>query len=142
MERSDAHSLYLETLGELGLVGLLLLAAFLFYPLRRAIASRRSPGVAAAAGAAVAFLAHAGVDWDWSRSAVVVAGLACLAAVLLAQQREDEVELARPARAGRSRPSPSPSGCARSRGGTASSLEPSASMPQRGYSAGPHLDLI
>jgi len=84
----DAHSLYLETLAELGPLGLLLLAAFLLYPLRRAVASRGTPGVAAAAGAAVAFLVHAGLDWDWEMPAVVVAGVACLAAVLLADEPE------------------------------------------------------
>jgi len=83
----DAHSLYLETLAELGPVGLLLLVAFLLYPLRRALASRHVPGVPAAGAAAVAFLVHAGVDWDWELPAVVLAGLACLAAVLLAEER-------------------------------------------------------
>jgi O-antigen ligase len=86
----DAHSLYLETLAELGPLGLLLLAAFLLYPLRRAVASRGTPGVTAAAGAAVAFLVHAGLDWDWEMPAVVVAGVVCLAAVLLADQSEPD----------------------------------------------------
>ncbi len=86
----DAHSLYLETLSELGLVGLLLLAAFVLVPFRRLVRSRGAPGAPAAAGAAVAFLAHAGVDWDWELPAVVVAGLACLAAVLLADGRASE----------------------------------------------------
>ena len=133
----DAHSLYLETLAELGPVGLLLLAAFLLYPLRRAITSRRSPGVAAAAGAAVAFLVHAGVDWDWELPAVVVAGLACLAAVLLGEQREDEVELARPARVAVLAFAVALGLCAIA--GTAGSAEPSAShrneAPQRGASS-------
>jgi hypothetical protein len=80
----DAHSLYLETLAELGPLGLLLLVVFLLYPLRQALASRHARGVPAAAGAAIAFLVHAGVDWDWELPAVVVAGLCCLAAVLLA----------------------------------------------------------
>ena len=83
----DAHSLYLETLAELGPVGLLLLVAFLLYPLRGALASRHVPGVPAAGAAAVAFLVHAGVDWDWELPAVVLAGIACLAAVLLAEER-------------------------------------------------------
>jgi O-antigen ligase len=82
----DAHSLYLETLAELGPLGLLLLVAFLLYPLRRAAASRSVPGAAVAAGAAVAFLVHAGLDWDWEMPAVVVAGIACLAAMLLADR--------------------------------------------------------
>jgi hypothetical protein len=77
----DAHSLYLETLAELGPIGLCLLAAFLLYPLRRTVAHRSLPCVPAAAGATIAFLVHAGLDWDWEMPAVVVAGLACAAVV-------------------------------------------------------------
>jgi len=77
----DAHSLYLETLAELGPIGLCLLAAFLLYPLRRTVAHRSLPFVPAAAGATIAFLVHAGLDWDWEMPAVVVAGLACAAVV-------------------------------------------------------------
>jgi hypothetical protein len=94
----DAHSLYLETLAELGPLGLLLVVAFLLYPLRRAIASRNTPGVPAACGAAVAFLVHVGFDWDWEMPVVVVAGIACLAAVLLADTQQPDRQLGRPAR--------------------------------------------
>ena len=79
----DAHSLYLETLAELGPVGLTLLAVMLLAPLAAAIGRRTSPYVPAAAGAYVAFLVHAGLDWDWEMPAVVVAALACAAALLL-----------------------------------------------------------
>ena len=62
----DAHSLYLETLAELGLVGLALLVLALAPPL---VAGFR--GVeAAATGGYVAFLIHAGLDWDWELPAV------------------------------------------------------------------------
>ena len=94
----DAHSLYLETLAELGPVGLLLLLVFLLYPLRHVAGARAVRGAPAAAGAAVVFLVHAGLDWDWELPAVVVAGLACLAAVLLAGSPEPE-PLTRRARA-------------------------------------------
>ncbi|MDX6427350.1 MAG: hypothetical protein QOD52_2755 [Gaiellaceae bacterium] len=77
----DAHSLYLETLAELGPIGLCLLGIFLLYPLRRAVVHRSLPFVPAAAGATIAFLVHAGLDWDWELPAVVVAGLACAAVV-------------------------------------------------------------
>jgi O-antigen ligase len=77
----DAHSLYLETLAELGPIGLGLLGIFLLYPLRRTVANRSRPFVPAAAGATIAFLVHAGLDWDWEMPAVVVAGLACAAVV-------------------------------------------------------------
>jgi hypothetical protein len=136
----DAHSLYLETLAELGPVGLLLLAAFLLYPLRRAIASRRSSGVAAAAGAAVAFLVHAGVDWDWELPAVVVAGIACLAAVMLGGQREDDVELTRPARVAVLAFAVALGLCAIA--GAAGSVEPSASHRDEAPQHGASSDLI
>jgi O-Antigen ligase len=81
----DAHSLYLETLAELGPLGLLLLGGFLLAPLRHALTHRASPGVPAATGAMIAFLVHAGLDWDWEMPAVVVAALACSAVVTLGE---------------------------------------------------------
>jgi hypothetical protein len=78
----DVHSLYLETLAELGPLGLVLLLATLLYPLRAALAYRRVPYVPAAASAYVAFLLHAGLDWDWEMPVVVVAALSCAAAVV------------------------------------------------------------
>ncbi|HET6447468.1 MAG TPA: O-antigen ligase family protein [Conexibacter sp.] len=74
----DAHSLYLETLAELGLVGLVLVLAFLALPLLHA---RRAP---VAAGAYVVFLVHAGLDWDWEMPAVILTGLCCGASALAA----------------------------------------------------------
>jgi O-antigen ligase len=94
----DAHSLYVETLAELGPVGLALVAAFLLYPFRRLVASRSVPGVPAAAGAAAAFVVHSGLDWDWELPAVVVAGTACVAAVLLAGLPERSEAPSRPVR--------------------------------------------
>ena len=78
----DTHSLYLEVLAELGPVGLVLLLATLLYPLRAAITGRHEPYVPAAAAAYVAFLLHAGLDWDWEMPVVVVAALSCAAAVV------------------------------------------------------------
>jgi O-Antigen ligase len=84
----DAHSLYMQTLGELGIVGLLLLAAFLLtvlvggaLALFRAEADRRSLLAAALAGG-VAFCVSAAVDWTWQMPVIPVA-LLMLAAVLL-----------------------------------------------------------
>jgi hypothetical protein len=73
----DAHSLYLETAAELGLVGLALLAAFLGGV---AVCARRlvSRDAVLAAGpcAALAVLAlHAGIDWDWELPALGMVGL-------------------------------------------------------------------
>jgi hypothetical protein len=78
----DAHSLYLETLAELGPLGLGLLAAFLLYPFRAVVANRRAPYVPVAASAYVAFLVHAGLDWDWELPVVVVAALSCATALV------------------------------------------------------------
>lgn len=95
----DAHSLYLETLAELGPLGLVLLAAFLAYPLRALGAARRPGPGAFAAGALVTFLVHAGLDWDWELPAVVVAALACGAALLLGDTAAADRPLPRPGRA-------------------------------------------
>jgi hypothetical protein len=78
----DAHSLYLETLAELGLVGLGLLAAFLIAVAIGVRASWRADALAAAgpAAALVAFALHAGLDWDWELPAVTLPALALAAA--------------------------------------------------------------
>jgi tetratricopeptide (TPR) repeat protein len=49
-----------------------------------------------AAGAYVAFLVHAGVDWDWELSAVTLAGLLCGVAVMIAARSDgNSVDLGR-----------------------------------------------
>lgn len=80
----DAHGLYVETLAELGGVGLVLLLALLAIPFTAVRAARRHPLIPSAIGAYVAFLVHAGVDWDWELPAVTLAGLLCGASVLIA----------------------------------------------------------
>jgi O-antigen ligase len=89
----DAHSLYLETLAELGPLGLALLLCALAVPLAAARAARRNPLAAGALGAYVAFLVHAGIDWDWEMPAVTVAALACGVALLLAARGTGERRL-------------------------------------------------
>jgi hypothetical protein len=84
----DAHNLYLETLAELGPVGLALLLFTLAVPFAAVRRARSSPLVAIACGAYVAFLLHAAVDWDWEMPAVTLTGLFC-AIVLLAAGRRD-----------------------------------------------------
>jgi O-antigen ligase len=74
-DRVYAYSLYAEVLGELGLVGILLLAAVLLTILVTVGVRARGPGRSAwAAGFAVvlAWVLHAGVDWDWQTPAVTV----------------------------------------------------------------------
>lgn len=82
-----AHSLYMQSLAELGPVGLLLVVAALGLPLVR-LRARRDPLVAAAAAGYVAFVLHAGVDWDWEMPAVGLAGVFCGAALLAATRGE------------------------------------------------------
>jgi O-Antigen ligase/Tetratricopeptide repeat len=75
-EARNAHNLYLETLAELGLVGLALLLLALAVPLAGLRRDRGSVATTAAA-AYTAFLAHAALDWDWQLPAVTLAALAC-----------------------------------------------------------------
>ena len=88
---TDAHSLYLETLAELGLVGLALVLLVLAVPLVAAARVRRSPFVAAALGAYAAFLAHLAVDWDWELPAVTLAGLFCGGLLVVAARTDSDV---------------------------------------------------
>ena len=80
----NAHNLYLETLAELGPLGLLLLLAALAAPLvalRRALGHPLAPVVT---GAYVVALAHAFVDWDWQLPAVTLCTLALGSTLLIA----------------------------------------------------------
>jgi hypothetical protein len=82
----DAHSLYVETLAELGLVGFALLAAFIAAVaggVRRAYrAGGADPVLAAAAAVLGAFAVHAGLDWDWEMPAVTLPALLLAAAAI------------------------------------------------------------
>ena len=69
----DAHSLYVEMLAELGIVGLALLVGVLLLILAACAWRARGPGrgpYAALLGAMVAWSLHAAVDWDWEMPAV------------------------------------------------------------------------
>lgn len=79
----DAHNLYLETLAELGPLGLALLLGTLALPLLALRYARRTPFGPAAAGAYAAYLLHAGVDWDWELPVVTVPAILCAAALLV-----------------------------------------------------------
>jgi hypothetical protein len=83
----DAHSLYLEVLGELGLFGLALLLVALAAPFALAGRARTSPtGVGALAGYAV-WCVHAALDWDWELPVITLTGLGCGVAVLALARR-------------------------------------------------------
>jgi O-antigen ligase len=82
----NAHSLWLESMAELGLPGLLSIVAVAATALALAFKVRRralsSGSVAAATGATAAlivFLWQASVDWMWQSTAVTVFGLAAVA---------------------------------------------------------------
>jgi hypothetical protein len=74
----DSHSLYMDTLAELGIVGLVLLGGFVAAVLMIGVARvPRAPpglrlGIAAATSACVAFAAGAALDWIWELSVVPV----------------------------------------------------------------------
>jgi O-antigen ligase len=72
----DAHSLYVEVLGELGVVGFLLIVGALV-AIGVGLARRAAHGEARGASAAALTLGavwavHAGVDWDWEMPAVTL----------------------------------------------------------------------
>ena len=79
----DAHSLWLETLAELGLVGLLLLliafgTAFVAAIARMGRLGQDRPLVAAMAGVLAAFVVAAGIDWMWELSIVGLVAIVAL----------------------------------------------------------------
>jgi O-antigen ligase len=93
----NAHSLYVETLAELGVVGLALLAGFLLFVLwaaARAVASSQHEARARAAGVAaalLAFMVSAIVDWVWQLPVLPAAFLLLAAAVLAPAPRRTSV---------------------------------------------------
>ena len=81
---TEAHSLYLEVLGELGIVGFSLLIGALGLGLATGVLRsfrvmgelrETTAGVTAAAGA---YMIGASIDWVWELTVVSVVGLACL----------------------------------------------------------------
>jgi hypothetical protein len=103
----NAHSLYLEVLGELGVVGLALIGGAFGYGLiagtrgvRRAPAEQREP-LAALTAVLVAFLVCAGIEWIWQLTVVGAVGVIALA--LLAASGEHRETARQAASRGRSR---------------------------------------
>ena len=96
----DAHSLELQTLAELGIVGAALLLACLSgvaVAARRALVGGRA--VAGPVAALVVYIAHSPLDWDWQMPAVTLVAVV-LAGYLLAlpavpSAREPEVRAPR-----------------------------------------------
>jgi O-Antigen ligase len=85
----DAHSVVIETVAELGLVGLLALALLLG---GTAVAARRAyhlaPELAAGPTAVTAvWMTHSLLDWDWEMPAVTLIALVCAGALVAAADR-------------------------------------------------------
>ena len=80
-----AHSLYLESLAELGIVGLLLIGGFIVvavFGAVRAALTLRSGDVAAAAAAGTAFFVAAAYDWVWQLAGIAIVGVGLLGVAL------------------------------------------------------------
>lgn len=90
----DAHSLFLESLAEVGVIGFLLISALIFGVIAlgawrsfSAAATQRGWFAGATAGA-VAFAAAAAIDWAWELAVIPLAFMLLAAAVL--SQRDGE----------------------------------------------------
>ena len=83
----DAHSLFLETLAELGPLGLAFIVAVFAAPFVAAVRTRGDRLTAAALGPFAAYTAHAAQDWDWEVPAATVPAIVCAVALLVADRR-------------------------------------------------------
>ena len=88
----DAHSLPLQTLAELGLIGLALLGMLVGgVAVASSRAHRISPRLTSGAiGGIVAYAAHAPLDWDWQMPAVTLVALVLAGMVLRAGDAQSE----------------------------------------------------
>jgi O-antigen ligase len=99
-EVRNAHSLYLETLADLGLVGGLLLLAFIATIVAGVVAMYQRPRglnrtqLAAVSAAMAVWLVHSGVDWDYQVPALWTCGLLLAATTFPHGRRRSETAAA------------------------------------------------
>ena len=74
-------------LAELGPIGLALILAIATFPLVLAVRARHRPLVPIAAAALVAYLIHAGIEWDWEFPILTLVAIGC-AGVIVAESSE------------------------------------------------------
>jgi O-antigen ligase len=94
----DAHSLYMETFAELGMVGLALLVAALAVLVAGAIRARRMRFAGAAYGVFVAWSAAVALDWHWEMVGVTLTALLAGAVGIVSAERGAPGPLRSPAR--------------------------------------------
>jgi tetratricopeptide (TPR) repeat protein len=95
----DAHSLYVETFAELGLIGVALLLGALCTLAAGAIRARRQRFVAVGLGVFAAWAAAASVDWHWEVVGVTMTALLAASAGLVASERRSTLHIRAPLRA-------------------------------------------
>ena len=84
----DAHSLYVETAAELGILGLIALGLFIggVASAGRNVLFARRREVTGALAALAALAVHAGLDWDWEMPALALIALLLAGAVVAANE--------------------------------------------------------
>lgn len=83
-----AHSLYVETLSELGIVGFAFLLMFLAGLVLAAARSRRldAAGSAGAAAVVIAWATHSAIDWDWEMPALTLVAMVVAGSLIAASE--------------------------------------------------------
>jgi O-antigen ligase len=78
----NAHTLELETMAELGVIGLVIVLAAIIAPIWAGVRRRAHPLAAAVTAAYVAFMVESSGDWTWQLPGATIAALACAAVIV------------------------------------------------------------